>query len=250
MAERTSYTPGTFSWAELATSDASAAKSFYSAIFGWEYDDMPVGDGMVYSMARLEGKHVAALYASDDRPHWNNYVTVESADAGAARAAELGGTVVAEPFDVMDVGRSATIADPAGATLFLWEPRSHIGASLVNQVGAMAWNDLVTADTSAAAAFYGELFGWTTEEMPGSGGYRVIRNGDRSNGGMFPQERGPAAWIPYFGHADVGSLIEKVGGLGGQAMNGPVQVPAGSFAVFSDPQGAVFAALSARAYDD
>src|SRR4051812_30183032 len=107
MAERTSYPPGTFSWAELATSDAPAAKSFYATILGWEYDDVPIGDGMVYSMARLGGRSAAALFQSEQPPHWNNYVTVESVDASAARAAELGGTVTAEPFDVMDAGRSA-----------------------------------------------------------------------------------------------------------------------------------------------
>jgi predicted enzyme related to lactoylglutathione lyase len=256
MGERTSYAPGTFSWAELATSDAEAAKGFYSALFAWEYDDNPIGDGQVYSMARRDGKDVAALFSTDEQPpHWNCYVTVASADDAAARAAELGGQVLAEPFDVMDIGRMAVIADPTGATLCLWEPRTHIGAGLVNVPGALTWNDLVTPDPDAAAQFYGGLFGWTTEEMPGSGGYRVIRNGGRSNGGIMPLDvarmgaETPPSWIPYFGHEDVDRVVAEVAGLGGRVFNGPVRVPAGSFAVIGDPQGAVFAVLTGQ-YDD
>src|SRR3954470_129128 len=98
MAERTSHTPGTFSWAELATSDADGAKQFYSALLGWAYDDNPIGDGMVYSMARREGKNVAALFDSEQPPHWNCYVTVASADAAAARAGEVGGAVLQDAF--------------------------------------------------------------------------------------------------------------------------------------------------------
>src|SRR3954452_3792331 len=177
MANRTSYPPGTFSWAELVTSDADAAKSFYTAAFGWEYRDNPVGEGMVYSTALLGGQPVAALYRGDQPPHWNCYVTVESADDAAARAAALGASTLAEPFDVLDVGRMAVIADPAGAALCLWEPRGHIGAAVVNAPGALTWNDLITPDVEAAARFYGDLFGWTTLEIPGGGGYRVIHNG-------------------------------------------------------------------------
>ena len=146
MGERTSYEPGTFSWAELATSDAAAAKSFYTALFGWEYEDNPIDDGQVYSMASRDGRHVAALFSSEQPPHWNCYVTVESVDEATARAKENGASVIAEPFDVMDVGRMAVIGDPAGAALCLWEPRAHIGAGLVNTPGAMTWNDLVTLD--------------------------------------------------------------------------------------------------------
>jgi predicted enzyme related to lactoylglutathione lyase len=159
MGARTSYSPGTFSWAELATSDAAAAKAFYTALFAWEYDDMPVGDGQVYTMSKRDGQVVGALFSSEEPPHWNCYVTVASVDDAAARAAELGATVVSEPFDVMDAGRMAVIADPGGATLCLWEPRGSIGATLVNAPGAMTWNDLVTPDPDAAARFYGDLFG-------------------------------------------------------------------------------------------
>src|SRR5690348_17029020 len=136
MGERTSYAPGTFSWAELATSDAEGAKGFYTRVFGWDYDDRPMGEGQVYSMAKRDGGTVAALFASDQPPHWNCYVTVASADDAAARASELGANVVAEPFDVMDVGRMSVIADPQGAMLCLWEPRGNPGAGRVNQPGA------------------------------------------------------------------------------------------------------------------
>ena len=250
MGERTSYPPGTFSWAELATSDAGAAKSFYTEVFGWDYDDAPIPDGSVYSMALRDGKRVAALFGSDQQPpHWNCYVTVASADEAAAKAAEEGGTVVAEPFDVMDVGRMAVFTDPVGAALAVWEPRRSIGAELVNTAGAMTWDDLVTSEPDAAADFYGRLFGWTTEEIPGAGGYRVIKNGDRSNGGIMPSQDGPSNWLPYFGHEDVDGLIERVPALGGRVLNGPVRMPQGSIAVFSDPQGALFCAWSGE-YDD
>ena len=87
----------------------------------------------------------------------------------------------------------AVIIDPVGAALCLWEPRSNIGATLVNTPGSMTWNDLITPDPEASATFYGDLFGWTTEEMEGGQGYRVIFNGERSNGGMHAGGRLDAA---------------------------------------------------------
>jgi uncharacterized protein len=255
MGERTSYAPGTFSWAELATSDAEAAKAFYADVFGWDYDDRPMGDGQVYSIALRDGRNVAALFASDEPPHWNCYVTIASVDETTPRVTELGGTVMAEPFDVMDAGRMSVVADPAGAALSLWEPRANPGAGLVNVPGAMTWNDLVTPDPDGAARFYGALFGWTTEEMPDSGGYRVIRNGERSNGGIMPldpERMGadtPPSWTPYFGHEDVNRLEGEVGALGGRVLSGAMRMPTGAFAVLGDPQGAVFAVWTGE-YDD
>jgi predicted enzyme related to lactoylglutathione lyase len=242
MGERTSYPPGTFSWSELVTSDADAAKAFYSALFGWEYDDMPVPDSPPYSMAKRDGQTVAALYPSGDQPpHWNCYVTVESADEAAAKAKALGANVLAEPFDVMDAGRMAVIADPTGAVLNLWQAGTSIGATLVNTPGALTWNDLLTPDIEKSATFYGELLGWTTMEVPTAHGYRVIRNGERANGGMMPTTDAPPMFMPYFGHEDVEKLLGEVAGLGGKVMNGPVKMPQGTIAVLGDPQGAMFA---------
>jgi predicted enzyme related to lactoylglutathione lyase len=253
MAERSSYAPGTFSWAELVTSDADAAKAFYTSVFAWEYRDNPIPDGSVYSTALRDGMDVAALYASDQPPHWNCYVTVESADASAARASELGATIAAEPFDVMDVGRMAVIIDDVGAGLCLWEPKSHIGASLVNTSGSMTWNDLLTPDPGVSAQFYGDLFGWTTEELPEGGGYRVIKNGERANGGMMAIDPRmgsvPPNWVPYFGHEDVERLLGEIADLGGQVRSGPHKMWQGMIAALSDPQGATFSVWTGH-YDD
>src|SRR5947208_458155 len=100
MGERTQYTPGTFSWADLSTTDQDAAKGFYGELFGWEYTDNPVGDGAVYSMATVDGKSVAAISGQPEQqreagvpPMWNSYVTVASADDAAAKAGELGANV-------------------------------------------------------------------------------------------------------------------------------------------------------------
>ena len=247
MGERTSHPPGTFSWAELATSDADAAKTFYTQLFGWEYEDNPTGpdpDAPVYSMAMRDGHNVAALFRDDDQPpHWNCYVTVESVDATAQKAVDGGGKLMHEAFDVLDVGRMAVIADPAGATLCLWEPRAHIGAKLVNSHGSMTWNDLVTPDAETAMDFYGRLFGWTFDE-PQAHGYRNIVNGDRGNGGIFPME-GPSNWMPYFGHEDVDRLVGEVETV----HNGPMDLNGGRIAVLGDPQGAVFAVWTGH-YDD
>src|SRR5438132_2745489 len=119
MSVISSYKPGEFSWCELVTTDQNAAKQFYSKLFGWEIDDQPMGPDVFYTMLKLKGEYCAALYGMDqaqrDRhipPHWNVYVTVASADDSAKKAKSLGGQLIMEPFDVMDVGRMTIVRDP------------------------------------------------------------------------------------------------------------------------------------------
>jgi uncharacterized protein len=250
MGERTQYTPGTFSWSELQTSDPDAAKSFYAALFGWQAEDLTVPGGGYYSMQRLDGKDVAAIApqptAQRDAgvpPLWNSYVTVESADAAAERAGELGGTVHAPAFDVMDAGRMAVIQDPQGAFFMVWEPKSSIGAGLVNVPGALCWNELAAADLDAAPQFYEQLFGWKVE--PFEGGpmrYLTIKNGQATNGGMREkQPEEPPNWLVCFAVEDVDAGIARVGELGGGTIAGPFEMAMGKIAIVRDAQGAVFA---------
>jgi uncharacterized protein len=256
--ERTRYEPGTFSWADLGTTDAEGAKSFYTQLFGWDFEDMPAGDSMIYSMATKNGKTVAACYDLAPEmsqqgvpPAWVSYVTVADVEKSARRGSELGGTVLQEPLDVFDSGRMALISDTQGAALALWQPERHIGAQLVNEPGALSWNDLRTTDPRAAAEFYGQLFGWRIEEVEGSGGvYSTIYVGDRTNGGIMTlteQMSGvPPHWGVYFAVSDCEKAVQRVEELGGRVVVPTMSVGAGRFAIVADPQGASVSVLSGR----
>jgi predicted enzyme related to lactoylglutathione lyase len=254
MGERTSHAPGTFSWADLATSDPDGAKAFYVGLFGWDIEDNPVPDGSVYTMLSKGGKNVAALYGAREGqpPAWGSFITVESADAAAAAVKQHGGTVEMEAFDVMDVGRMAVVQDPTGAYFSVWEPRASIGAERVNETGALTHNQLDTSDPDRAQEFYAGVFSWRFEAVPGDQPYWGIYNGDRLNGGMMPiaDEGGvPSHWLVYFGSDSVDDDAGRIGELGGTVMMPPMPIPGGRILVARDPQGAVFALFSGR-FDD
>ena len=258
MPDRTSHPHGTISWTDLATTDQDAAKAFYGNLLGWEYDDQPAGEGVIYSMAKLGGRSAAAIStqqpdetAAGIPPHWNVYVTVDDVDAVSGAAGEAGGNVLAGPFDVMDVGRMSVIADPAGAVFCLWQAKTSIGAEVVNEPGAMSWADTATTDAEASQAFYSALLGWRFEPMSEEPPYWVIFNGDRSNGGMtVPPPGVPSNWFPYFVVQDVDAAIETARDAGGDPFMGPMDVPnGGRFVLVMDPQGAAFGLLSGEMDD-
>jgi uncharacterized protein len=260
MGERTQYTPGTFSWTDLTTTDQAAAKEFYSALFGWEANDVPVGEGVVYSMMSLGGHSVAAISPQPQQqrdagapPLWNSYVTVQSADDAAAKAAELGANLHAPAFDVMDAGRMAVIQDPQGAFFMVWEAKNNIGAGLVNAHGALAWNELASPDVDASEKFYGDLFGWTTDRIEGMGmPYAIIKSAaGKSNGGIRPvmPPGTPPHWLVYFGVDDIDASVATATERGARTLVDTMDIGMGKIAVLQDPQGAVFA-LFAGEFDD
>jgi predicted enzyme related to lactoylglutathione lyase len=191
---------------------------------------------------------------TDRHPAWASYVTVDDLDTATARARDLGANVVAEPFDVMEVGRMSTIQDPTGAVLCLWEPRTSIGAEIVNGPAALSLNQLNTSDPEAAERFYGELFGWRFDSVGDTDNpYWGIFRGDRLNGGMMPLPSGapmPSHWLVYFGDEDVDAAAERIASAGGTLMVEPMDVPpSGRILVAQDPQGAFFALFAGR-FDD
>jgi predicted enzyme related to lactoylglutathione lyase len=251
MGERTKYTPGTFSWTDLTTSDQDGAKAFYSALFGWQITDTPVDESTSYSMAALDGKPVAGISPQPQQqrdngvpPLWNSYITVDDADAAVERAKELGANVHAPAFDVMQAGRMGVIQDPQGAYFLVWQPREHIGAGLVNAPGALIWNELGSPDMEGSASFYGQLFGWTTTPMEGDMPYQVILTSEgRQNGGIRPpmSPGAPPFWLVYFAVGDLDAAVAKVTELGGAVLGEPTDIGIARIAVATDPQGAVFA---------
>src|ERR1017187_3672103 len=186
---------GAFCWFELATTDQAGAKKFYQSLFGWSAEDSPMGPNDYYTMFRVGGRDAAAVCtirpeqrAAGVPSNWMIYIAVANAEATAKLAGELGATVVAPPFDVMDFGRMAVIKDPTGAMFSIWQPMSHVGTRVVEEHGTVVWADLSGADQARAGEFYSKLFGWkmlSSKEGPAAkpGDYYHIANGEAFIGG-------------------------------------------------------------------
>lgn len=258
MPETNSFETGKFCWADLATTDPEAGKAFYSSLFGWEIEDMPIPGGGTYSMARVNGRYVGALSAQMDEekaqgvpPHWNVYVSVDDVDTFAKKAEAAGGTVLMQPFDVLDSGRMGVIADPTGGVFSLWQPNRHPGFGLVNEPGAMDWNELVSTDPGRARDFYTELFDWKAETTPMGEGpdaldYTVFSAGEQPVAGLMKNPPGVemSHWSVYYNVADCDATVARVKELGGQIYFGPnFMETVGKFATCADPQGAAFAII-------
>lgn len=257
MREIVRHEPGTFCWPELATTDSDSAKSLYGVLFGWTLEDQPSAPGMTYTIARLAGKDVAALYALDPAqralgvpPHWSCYAAVANADESALRVRVLGGTVVAAPFDVGENGRMAIVRDPQGATLCLWEARAHPGAQIVGEIGSLCWTELATTDTDLAGHFYASLFGWALmKQETGAHAYTELWKGPRPVGGIMAIEKErepmPPTWGVYFRVADCDLAVAKAKALGARVLTGPDDIAkVGRYAFLADREGATFAVMA------
>lgn len=248
MGERSEYTPGTFCAVDLAAADPEKGKAFYAGLLGWDH-------GEVYrewTPCLLDGKIVAGIFSQPDDQRtagapssWLNYVSVADAEADAARAVELGGSVLAPPSDVGEGARLAVLADPQGAAFALWQPIGYAGAQLVNVPGALSWNQLSTTDPEAAVSFYTELFGWKEEKLDGGDqSYWSFRNSeDWLNGGAMalpPGSPAPPHWLPFFASDRLDGHAGRVAELGGTVIVPILPVPAGRLLVAQDSQGAAF----------
>jgi predicted enzyme related to lactoylglutathione lyase len=186
MPERDGYIPGVPCWVDASEPDPEAARDFYGGLFGWQFEDaMPPGSDGRYFFARGEARSSSIFDTSGEVRSgdvaavgsiprgappvamWNTYFWVDSADEAASNVRDAGGDVVIEPFDVMDVCRTAIFTDHEGAAFRVWEARRHKGARLVNDPGAVVFNGLNTRDVEAAKSFYGSIFGWQTSGIGG-----------------------------------------------------------------------------------
>ena len=239
--------PGMFCWIELTTDDREASKKFYTSLFGWKANEMPMDGGEPYVMLESNGKTVGALYQSDSAPpNWLSYIAAPSVDDAAKTAKDLGGNLLAEPFDVMDVGRMAVVQDPQGAVFALWQAKQHHGVDVRDEVNTLCWNELMTTDVEAARTFYGSLFdNWKLKVTPE---YTEVHVRGKGVGGLMqiqPEMEGmPPHWQPYFAVSDCDGTVRKAQSLGVKELFGPMDIPnVGRFAVLHDPQGASFAVI-------
>lgn len=275
MPERDRYIPGVPCWADTSQPDPEAATEFYSGLFGWEFQDsMPPDSAGSYFIASLKGKAVAAVGAQPEgappEPMWNTYISVASADETAKKVRDAGGTIISEPFDVMDAGRMAVCMDPEGAAFCIWQSEQMPGSQLVNEHGTVNFNVLNTRDAAAAKKFYGAVFGWGTLGLGGGvemwtlDGYgdhlEEIQPGTKEAvsevGGpegfadvvasLVPigddQPDTPAHWSVTFAVDDADAIAARAGELGGSVVVPPFDAPWVRTTVLADPRGASFSA--------
>ncbi len=253
----TPWAPGTPCWVDLGVDDIGQAAKFYGGLFGWDVQQGGPETGG-YAMCLKNGRAVAGIGPKQGPPGtpsaWTTYLASEDADQTAARITAAGGQLLVQPMDVMDAGRMAVAADPAGAVFGIWQARAHTGASLANEPGALCWNENFSRDLEGNKSFYRAVFGYEYEPIPGAGEmrYETFKVGGEIAGGIgemgsdFPAEL-PSFWTVYFGTADTDATVAAVTEAGGGVQQPPWDTPYGRLAVVRDDQGAVFSLMSVAA---
>ena len=273
MPERDGYIPGVPCWVDTTQPDPAAAAAFYFGLFGWELENvMPEGSDSTYLVGRIRGGDVAAVSSQPEgappQAVWNTYIWVDDVDETAAKAREAGGSVLIDPVDVGDAGRTAVLADPEGAAFCLWQAGTHRGARIVNEPGALNFNILNTRDPAAVKPFYNAVFGWTTLDLGSGEFWTLAAYGDYLEE-LTPGTRQRTAelgaagfedvvaaitqiadadtaphWSVTFSSADADASAAKAVELGGTVVVPPVDAPYSRVIVLRDPGGATFAATA------
>jgi predicted enzyme related to lactoylglutathione lyase len=245
---------GRFAWYELITTDVEAAKAFYTEVMDWGAWDASV-PGRPYTLFTAGKASVGGLMDLPEdarkmgaRPGWVGYVGVNDVDATADRIKRLGGTVHVPPTDVPNISRFSVFADPQTArlALFMWLKPGPEQPAEPGALGRVGWHELLATDWQTALAFYGEVFGWqkADSDIGEMGTYQLFSAGGQTIGGMVtkPPTMPAPFWLYYFNISDIDAAAQRVKAGGGQILDGPLEVPGGSWIVqCTDPQGAIFA---------
>ncbi len=245
---------GQFLWHELETIDPAAAAVFYRQVFGWRseawrkdssYTVWLSSRGPAGGMMRMPAEE----RAQDGASRWLSYVAVADLDATLSSVERLAGRIVTPATPLPDGGRYAVLADPQSALLgILAPPERWSGEQPVAE--AFVWHELASPDHVAAFRFYRELFGWEqlgVHDMGSMGPYLIFGHNGRPLGGMFDRPASMAAprlgWLPYVRVSSADAVAKSVDAAGGHVVDGPHQVPGGSWVVqLTDPAGAALAA--------
>lgn len=251
---------GSHIWYELITPDPAEAKSFYDAVIGWDIEPRPAGEMDYRMIRRSDGGNAGGVMRLTDemaqhgaRPAWFGYVAVNDVNATVAQVEAKGGKVQLPAFDIPGVGRIAMFADPQGNTLYVMTPTPPSGhEDKVSDVFSpteaqrVSWNELTTPEPGAARTFYGEMFGWTSDEfmpMGELGEYRFFAHEGTTIGALCqPGPDGSFGWRYYIRVPSISKAVEAVQAGGGTVAMGPHEVPGGDYIIIgNDSQGAEFA---------
>jgi len=251
---------GRFVWHELMTTDTDAAAAFYSKVVPWKTQDSGMPSYTLWMAGKTQVGGLTGLPADGDSstpPHWIVYVATPDVDEAVATAERLGGKVLKGATDIPNMGRYAVLTDPQGATFAVYTPPGAPpeGAKSADAAnggpGEFGWHELATTDQDAALSFYTELFGWekgAAHDMGSMGTYQLIQHDGVDVGGIFTLQAAatPPNWLSYVRVADCTKATNAAKAGGGRILNGPMEVPGGSWITqIMDPQGGAFAVMEA-----
>jgi predicted enzyme related to lactoylglutathione lyase len=236
--------------------DPRAARRFYEAVLGWHIDETPpTGSAMDYRMINAGDGLAGGVFTLTDEmckqgaaPCWMIYIGVDDVDACVSSITAAGGSVLLPAFDIPNVGRIAMLSDPQGAPFYVMRGFSDETSTAYNpdSAGHGAWHELHATDGARATDFYSEQFGWgksRSVDMGPMGIYQLVSIGGRDLGGIMTDARFPQpAWLVYFRVDGIEQAARRIAEVGGQVINGPMEVPGGGWIVNGlDPEGAMFA---------
>jgi predicted enzyme related to lactoylglutathione lyase len=250
---------GKFVWHELMTTDTKAAETFYTRVTGWTATD-PGMPGMSYTILNAGETGVGGIMEMpaglQAPPHWIGYIYVDDVDKAASLIAAAGGAIHKAADDIPNVGRFAVVADPQGGTFIIFKPNPEPEVlpppPAPGAPGIIGWNELVAGDALSVWPFYAAQFGWTEtgdHDMGAMGTYKTFAANGTFGGMMTRPPFIPyPVWRYYINVEDIDAASARVTGNGGHILNGPMQVPGGSWVINAqDPQGAHFALVGPRA---
>ncbi|MET8541203.1 VOC family protein [Kitasatospora sp. NPDC004799] len=241
------YRAGVPCWVALTTPDTARAQAFYGALFDWEF----VPTGPAEAVATRYGAQVAAVERArpaDPPAAWTTFLACADPLRTLAALRAAGGRLAREPYEVAEQGRAALAVDPLGARFGLWQAGTIDGAGLVDEPGALAWNEHLSPDPDAARAFYRRVFGYTYDRP--RAGHTLARVAGRPACSIGPGAPGAGArWLAHFATEDTDRAAERVRALGGTVVTGPEPTPYGRTALVRDDAGAEFALVAVPARD-
>lgn len=109
---------------ELNTTDLDKAKEFYGQLFSWKLQDMPMGDGVNYTLIGVDkgtGGGMMKHPVPGAPSSWLAYVLVDDVRASTKKAASLGANILRDVTEVPGMGWFSIITDPTGAAIGLWQ---------------------------------------------------------------------------------------------------------------------------------
>jgi len=235
------HNSGRFVWHDLITDDASEARKFYAALFGWSFEDQgrytvisnhdkPIGG--ILEIAPKPGTEAEAI--------WLPSMSVANVDNSIAYLKSKKGEVLKGPVDMKERGRGAIVSDPHGAQLVLLNAKGGDPTEAVPKIGDWLWNELWTHTPKESYAFYRKLGKYDASELRED--YRILKSKDKWRAGIRHLAKADvkARWASVIRVSDPKAITERVPKLGGKVLMEPDETfMNGDVAVIADNTGAL-----------